>query len=500
MKKYYRNNIKIYNSLSGEKELFKPLTPQHVGMYVCGPTVYNKVHLGNCRTFIFFDLVFRYLKYIGYKVRYIRNITDVGHLENDNDEGEDKINKKAYLEKIEPMEIAQKYTLDFHKSLHLLNTLPPSIEPIATGHIIEQIELIKILIKKGFAYNIDGSIYFNTKVYNKQYNYGILSNQKINNYIVQYRKIKEQNKKHNIQDFALWKKGSPFHIMNWPSPWGKGFPGWHIECTSMSIKYLGKTFDIHGGGIDLKFPHHECELAQNQAIYGHPSISYWMHTNILTLNGQKMSKSTNNILLLEEIMLNLENNYLNKVFHPTIIRFFMLQAHYRSILDFSSDMLDSSERDYYRIIKSLDNLETISIGDISNLDILSWCKKCYEAMNDDFNTPLLISQLFKGVKYIDILYKKQAQLTLVDFILFKETMHDFIFKVLGLEIISDKLGEKIDDSESLIDLFIQLRNQERHKKNWILSDWIRKKLFVLGIDLQDTKKGTIFKRLRNYKR
>ncbi|XCI74998.1 MAG: cysteine--tRNA ligase [Flavobacteriales bacterium] len=491
MRQQYDRQVKIYNSFSGKKELFKPITPGHVGMYVCGPTVYNQVHLGNCRTFISFDLVFRYLKHLGYNLHYVRNITDVGHLENDTDEGEDKISKKARLEQLEPMEIVQKYTLDFHHILRLFNTVPPSIEPIATGHIIEQIEWIKKLIKKGLAYDIDGSVYFDVKTYNIEYDYGALSRRKINELIVQTRPLEGQEGKRNPQDFALWKRAAPEHIMRWPSPWGEGFPGWHLECTAMSVKYLGDTFDIHGGGIDLKFPHHECELAQAQGVYGKPPVHYWMHANMLTLNGQKMSKSTGNVLLPESLFSGM-NDFLEKAFHPSIVRFFILQAHYRNVLDFSNNAIVAAERGYYRLMDAFESLAELSAGTISAFDVVAWHQKCYKAMNDDFNSPVLIAQLFEAVRYIDALCKGDAQLTATDLDLLKLTMHNFIFEVLGLESVKREYPKMPNCPQALIQLLIALRDQARHEKNWALSDQIRDELARLGIQLQDGKGSITF--------
>lgn len=494
MKQQHNRSVRIYNSLINNKEPFSPVTPGYVGMYVCGPTVYNQVHLGNCRTFISFDLVFRYLKHIGYTLRYVRNITDVGHLEDD-DEGEDKILKKARLERLEPMELAQKYTLDFHRILHLFNTLPPTIEPTATGHIIEQIELIKKLLENGMAYEVDESVYFDVKAYDAQRGYGFLSNRKIDDLIPRTRPLEGQSGKRNPQDFALWKKAAPSHIMRWSSPWGEGFPGWHLECTAMSVKYLGPTFDIHGGGMDLKFPHHECELAQAQAAYGQSSVRYWMHANMLTLNGQKMSKSTGNVLLPKEIFSG-ENNFLAKAFHPSVVRFFILQAHYRSVLDFSDNALIAAERGYYRLMEALDTLEGVSSGTISDFDVSAWRERSYEAMDDDFNSPILITQLFEAVRYINELKKGQVQLTARDLCLLKRTMYDFIFEVLGLESVRYNSEETTNRSKALIQLFITLRNQARHEKNWTLSDQIRDELLSLGIQLKDRKEGTIFEIIR----
>ncbi|MBT8292713.1 MAG: cysteine--tRNA ligase, partial [Eudoraea sp.] len=352
MQLYKTQRLKVYNSLSSTKELFEPINEGHVGMYVCGPTVYSNVHLGNCRTFMSFDMIFRYLRHLGYKVRYVRNITDAGHLEDDADEGEDKISKKARLEQIEPMEVVQRYTVDFHNILQKFNFLPPSIEPTATGHIIEQIEIIKDILDKGYAYEINDSVYFDVKKFNEDYEYGKLSGRKLEDMISNTRELAAQDEKKNSQDFALWKKAEPQHIMRWPSPWGDGFPGWHLECTAMSTKYLGENFDIHGGGMDLKFPHHECEIAQAEASNGQSPVKYWLHANMLTLNGKKMAKSTGNNILPEEIFTG-NNNILSKAFSPSVVRFFMMQAHYTSILDLSNEALLASEKGYQRLMEAI---------------------------------------------------------------------------------------------------------------------------------------------------
>ena len=395
------SSLVVFNSLTSKKETFKSISPNKVGMYVCGPTVYSNVHLGNCRTFISFDLIFRYLQHLGYKVRYVRNITDVGHLENDSDYGEDRIAKKARLESIEPMEVVQRYTLDFRDTMTKFNALPPSIEPTATGHIVEQIELIKKIINQGDAYEVNGSVYFDVIKFNKKTTYGKLSGRKIEELIHNTRSLEGQIDKKNPQDFALWKKAEPEHIMHWPSPWSEGFPGWHLECTAMSQKYLGSQFDIHGGGMDLKFPHHECEIAQAESVYKKSPVNYWLHANMLTLNGKKMAKSTGNNILPDQ-MFSGENKVFKKAFSPMVVRFFMLQAHYRSIVDISEIALEASEKGFNRLvegIKTLDNLVASSIT--SEFDLKAWKEKCYGAMNDDFNSPILIGYLFDAVKYIN---------------------------------------------------------------------------------------------------
>lgn len=417
MNLYKTQELKVYNSLSAQKEAFTPLIEGYVGMYVCGPTVYSNVHLGNCRTFISFDLVFRYLKHLGYKVRYVRNITDAGHLENDADVGEDRIAKKARLEQIEPMEVVQRYTVDFHNTLAKFNNLEPSIEPTATGHIIEQIEIIKEIIQKGFAYEVNGSVYFDVLKFNASNHYGKLSKRNVEDLIHNTRELDGQSDKKNPQDFALWKKAEPQHIMRWPSPWSDGFPGWHLECTAMSTKYLGEQFDIHGGGMDLKFPHHECEIAQAEACNGHSPVNYWMHANMLTLNGKKMAKSTGNNILPNEIFSG-ENTILSKPFSPSVTRFFILQAHYRSILDFSNDALEASEKGYYRLMEAIQMLDRLPVADKSSVDIATWIQSGYDAMNDDFNSPILIAQLFEAVRYINLIKDGKEQITATDLSLF----------------------------------------------------------------------------------
>ena len=487
---YQNQALKLYNSLSGEKETFVPLHEGAVGMYVCGPTVYSNVHLGNCRTFISFDLIFRYLKHLGYKVRYVRNITDVGHIEDDADEGEDKIAKKARLEKLEPMEIVQQYSVDFHQILELFNNLPPSIEPTATGHIIEQIETVKKIIENGYAYESNGSVYFDVVKFDKTHHYGKLSGRNLEDMISNTRDLSGQDEKRNSQDFALWKKAEPEHIMRWPSPWGDGFPGWHLECTAMSTKYLGNHFDIHGGGMDLKFPHHECEIAQNEACTGQSPVNYWMHANMLTLNGKKMSKSTGNNILPREIFSG-NNDKLSKAFSPSVARFFMLQAHYRSILDFSNDAIVASEKGYNRLMEAIDSLEGIENNSASTLDIAAWKQSCYDAMNDDFNSPILIAQLFEGVKFVNLLKDGKETLTAQDLELLSKAMNTFVFEVLGLrnEAAEEANNEKL---ESVVNMLIGMRNEARANKDFALSDQIRNKLTDLGIELKDTKEGTTF--------
>jgi cysteinyl-tRNA synthetase len=487
---YKKQTLKIYNSLSGEKEIFTPINEGNVGMYVCGPTVYSNVHLGNVRTFMSFDVIFRYLKHIGYRVRYVRNITDVGHIVDDIDEGEDKIAKKARLEQLEPMEVVQRYTVDFHEVLKLYNFLPPSIEPTATGHIIEQIAIIKKIIDNGIGYVANGSVYFDVVKFNETNHYGKLSGRNIEDMLANTRDLDGQSDKRNPQDFALWKKAEPQHIMRWPSPWSDGFPGWHLECTAMSTKYLGNHFDIHGGGMDLKFPHHECEIAQNEACTGQTPVNYWLHANMLTLNGKKMAKSTGNNILPREILTG-ENTILSKAFSASVARFFMLQAHYRSILDFSDDAIVAAEKGYKRLMEAMDSLKDLKTSSNSTIDIASWKQLCYDAMNDDFNTPILIAQLFEGVRFINLLKEEKETLTAEDLKTFAAAMNSFVFDVLGLEDenVSDNNNDKL---EGTINMLIEMRKQARENKNFALSDQIRDQLIALGIQLKDGKESTTF--------
>ena len=487
---YSSQSLKIYNSLSGEKETFKPIHEGNVGMYVCGPTVYSNVHLGNVRTFMSFDVIFRYFLHLDYKVRYVRNITDVGHIVDDVDEGEDKIAKKARLEQLEPMEVVQRYTVDFHEILSAFNFLPPSIEPTATGHIIEQIEIIKKIIDKGIGYEANGSVYFDVVKFNETNHYGVLSGRNIEDMLANTRDLDGQSDKRNPQDFALWKKAEPQHIMRWPSPWSDGFPGWHLECTAMSTKYLGNHFDIHGGGMDLKFPHHECEIAQNEACTGQTPVNYWMHANMLTLNGKKMAKSTGNNILPREILTG-ENTILSKAFSASVARFFMLQAHYRSILDFSDDAIVAAEKGYKRLMEAMASLKDIPDGTSSSIDIQSWKQLCYDAMNDDFNTPILIAQLFEGVRFVNLLKEGKETLNAEDLNSFAKAMNAFVFAVLGLE--DEKVSDSSNDKlEGTIHMLIEMRKQARDNKNFALSDQIRDQLIALGIQLKDGKEGTTF--------
>ena len=493
MKSDYYKDLKIYNSLSGKKEYFVPINKKNVGMYVCGPTVYNNAHLGNCRTFISFDLINRYISHLGYKVRYVRNLTDVGHLENDSDSGEDKISKKARIEKLEPMEIVQKYTLDFHQIMEKFNTLSPNIEPTATGHIIEQIDSIKLILESGYAYEKNGSIYFDVLKFNKKGTYGKLSGRKIDDMLNNSRILDGSSDKKNPQDFALWKKAEDNHIMFWNSPWGKGFPGWHLECTSMSKKYLGEYFDIHGGGMDLKFPHHDCEIAQSEAITNKNPAKYWMHTNMLTLNGKKMSKSIDNFILPNEIFSG-NNKIFNKEFSPNVVKFFMYQAHYRSVLDISNNALLASEKGLNKILDGFNLISNLKCNDkSSDFDVKKWVSNCYSRMNDDFNTPMLIAEIFECNRYINNVYLGSKNLNKKDKEKIKHTLEFFLNDILGLNTKKEKnfLDNKI--SSELIGLLIKLRNQSRVNKDFELSDQIRNDLLKIGVQLNDDKNESSYK-------
>ena len=486
--------LAVYNSLSGKKESFKPLLPDHVGMYVCGPTVYSNVHLGNCRTFISFDLIFRYLQHLGYKVRYVRNITDAGHLENDADEGEDRIAKKARLESIEPMEVVQRYTVDFRDTMKQFNTLPPSIEPTATGHIVEQIELIKKIMDEGYAYEVNGSVYFDVLRFDKDIPYGKLSGRNIEELIHNSRALDGQSDKKNPQDFALWKKAEPQHIMRWPSPWSDGFPGWHLECTAMSTKYLGTQFDIHGGGMDLKYPHHECEIAQAESVYKKSPVNYWIHANMLTLKGKKMAKSTGNNILPNE-MFSGENSIFNKPFSPMVVRFFMMQAHYRSIVDLSESALEASEKGFHRLVDALQKLDSLEVSENSSgFELESWTQSCYTAMNDDFNSPVLIAHLFDAVKYINAVSNGLHQISAEDLTSLSKAIKSFFYEVLGLQ--TPEKSEKNSDVSQLeetLELLIKLRDKARANKDFETSDLIRNRLQKIKIQINDTAEGSTFK-------
>ncbi|MFV0150629.1 cysteine--tRNA ligase [Empedobacter falsenii] len=484
------NQLKLHNSLTGQKETFEPINQDNVGMYVCGPTVYSNVHLGNVRTFMSFDMIYRYLKFLGYKVRYVRNITDAGHLTDDGNVENDRFVKQSKLERLEPMEIVQKYTVDFHQVLEKFNLLPPTIEPTATGHILEQIALTEKLIDLGLAYEVNGSVYFDVEAYNKKgLNYGELSNRNIEELINNTRDLDGQGEKKNPVDFALWKNASPAHIMRWASPWGDGFPGWHLECTVMSTKYLGDFFDIHGGGMDLKFPHHECEIAQAKGSNGHEPVKYWMHANMLTMNGQRMSKSTGNYILPMQLV-NGENNFFEKAFHPSVVRFCFLQAHYRSVLDISNEAMLASEKGYNRLVEALKTLENITPKKISTVNIDELEAKLYTAMDDDFNTPIMIAHLFDAVKMINSIKDSFENITTEDLERLKAIMNGFVHDVLGLD--TEAVNESSDKLDGVVKMLIEMRNQARVDKNWALSDQIRDQLSDLGIQLKDGAEGTTY--------
>jgi len=487
--KFKENTIQIYNTLSGEKEIFKPITEGFVGLYVCGPTVYSNVHLGNVRTFMSFDMINRYFRYLDYKVRYVRNITDAGHLTDDGTVENDRFVKQSRLEKLEPMEIVQKYTVDFHSILEQFNFLNPDVEPTATGHIVEQWEIIEKLLDKGLAYISNESVYFDVLKYNENENYGELSNRNIEELFTNTRDLDGQNEKKNPQDFALWKKASPEHIMKWKSPWGVGFPGWHLECTAMSTKYLGETFDIHGGGMDLKFPHHECEIAQAKGSNGKKPVNYWMHTNMLTLNGQRMSKSTGNYINPAEL-LNGDNTFFDKAIQPSVVRFFFMQTHYRSTLDLTNDAVMASEKGMQRLFEAYNQIEKIQTSATTSVSIENWKQSCYDAMNDDFNTPILIANLFEGVKYIYAFLSGNETITKEDKKTLQQIFKDFMFDILGLQ--DSKTQSSSDKINSVMEVLISLRNEARANKNWALSDDIRDKLSENGIVLKDGKEGTTF--------
>ncbi|OQX76586.1 MAG: cysteine--tRNA ligase [Bacteroidetes bacterium 4484_249] len=477
----------IYNTLSRKKELFEPLNPPFVGMYVCGPTVYGDAHLGHARPAISFDLVYRYLKHIGYKVRYVRNITDVGHLINDADAGEDKIAKKARLEQLEPMEVVQYYTNRYHRDMDNLNVLRPSIEPHASGHIIEQIEMARKIFDAGYAYEKNGSVYFDVAKYDKTNNYGVLSGRKLDEMIATTRELEGQEEKQNPADFALWKKAQPEHIMRWPSPWSDGFPGWHIECSVMGAKYLGEQFDIHGGGMDLLFPHHESEIAQSVAANGKQPVKYWMHNNMITLNGQKMGKSLGNAISLEDFFKG-NHKLLDRPYSPMTIRFFMLQAHYRSTLDFSNEALQAAEKGFIKLMSAIHTIEKLKASDKSSSDIKGLRDRCYDSMNDDFNSPILISHLFEGVRITNSIKNGKETISAEDLKILKKTMHDFVFGILGLK--EEDAGEKNELVDELMKTIISIRQNARENKDYATSDLIRDDLAKMSIKIKDTKEGS----------
>ena len=490
-------NLLIYNTLTRSKVLFEPIHAPNVGMYVCGPTVYGDPHLGHARPAITFDILFRYLKHLGYKVRYVRNITDVGHLEHDADEGDDKIEKKARLEQLEPMEIAQYYTNRYHDAMKALNVLPPSIEPHATGHIIEQEQLVKEIIDNGYAYESNGSVYFDIEKYNKEHKYGILSHRNLDDVINNSRELDGVGEKHNQVDFALWKKAQPEHIMRWPSPWSDGFPGWHCECTAMGRKYLGKQFDIHGGGMDLIFPHHECEIAQAVASQGEPMVKYWMHNNMITINGQKMGKSLGNFITLEQFFTG-NHELLKQAFSPMAIRFFILSAHYRGTVDFSNDALVASEKGLERLMNGLNDLDRITPTDKCDDETMKVVKelrqKCYDAMNDDLATPLVISHLFEACSTVNKLLDHKATICQDCLDELKQVMRLFAFDILGLR---DEKADNNEDREEaygkVVDMVLSLRAKARANKDWVTCDQIRDALKDAGFEVKDTKDGCVWK-------
>jgi cysteinyl-tRNA synthetase len=484
------NNMLIYNTLSRKKEEFVPFNSPFVGMYVCGPTVYGDAHLGHARPAITFDLVFRYLSHVGYRVRYVRNITDVGHLENDADEGEDKIGKKARLEQLEPMEIVQLYSDRYHANMDQLNVRKPSIEPHASGHIIEQIELIKKIMAAGLAYESGGSIYFDVAKYNESHHYGILSGRVLEDMLSNTRVLEGQDEKRNSFDFALWKKAQPEHIMRWPSPWGEGFPGWHLECSAMSCKYLGESFDIHGGGMDLMFPHHEAEIAQSMAANGKAPVHYWMHNNMITINGQKMGKSLGNFITLDQLFTG-DHPQLEQAYSPMTIRFFILQAHYRSTVDFSNEALQASERGFHRLMSATETLKKLKASEVSSVDVAAVRKACYDAMNDDFNSPLVIAALFEVARISNVVNDGKETLTAEDISLLQNTFDTFAFEVLGLkdEVTSGGQSETV---EGLMGLILNIRQNARTTKDWSTSDLIRDELKKMSIQVKDTKDGPVW--------
>ena len=485
--------MNIYNTLSRRKEVFEPVNPPFVGIYVCGPTVYGDAHLGHARPAITFDLVFRYLQYLGYKVRYVRNITDVGHLTNDSDDGEDKIEKKAKADKLEPMEIVQYYTNRYQKNMEQLNTLPPSIEPHASGHIIEQEALVQRILDNGFASVSDGSVYFDVEAYNKKYHYGKLSGRRVEELLANTRQLDGQEEKRHPADFALWKKATPEHIMRWPSPWSDGFPGWHLECSCMSQKYLGDRFDIHGGGLDLQFPHHECEIAQSTAAYGHDAVKYWMHNNMVTIKGKKMGKSLGNFITLDQLFSG-ENEVLDQGYSPMTVRFFILQAHYRSPLDFSNDALKAAEKGYERLMASVTALDKIVAGTENTVDVDGLAEKCWEAMNDDFNTPILIAHLFDGVRVINSLVAGNEKIDRENLEKLKKLYHDLIFDILGLRAETESVSRDHEVLGKVLDMVMSIRTEAKQKKDWATSDKIRDELKNIGITLEDSPTGVRWKK------
>ncbi len=484
-----KNNLHIYNTLTRRLEKFDPATPPFTGLYVCGPTVYGDAHLGHARPAITFDLVFRYLKHLGYKVRYVRNITDVGHLEGDADSGEDKITKKARLEQLEPMEIVQYYSDRYHEDMARLNVQKPSIEPRASGHIIEQIEMVKAILDAGYAYEVDGSVYFDVKKYNEQHHYGKLSGRNVEEMMAGNRELEGQEEKRHPADFALWKKASPTHLMRWPSPWGEGFPGWHLECSAMSAKYLGKEFDIHGGGMDLLFPHHECEIAQSNATFGKDTVRYWMHNNMITINGQKMGKSLGNFITLREFF-DGKHDELTKAYSPLTIRFFILQAHYRSTLDFSNEALQAADKGLQRLLQASETLNQLQPSETSSTKIPDLAKKCHTAMQDDFNSPVAIAHLFDAVKTINAVRDQRETLCGKDLEALRKTFHLFLEDIFGLNAEHGGHGQQDELLEELMELILELRKKARENKDWETADRLRDALQQMNIIIKDSKEGS----------
>ncbi len=491
------SKLHIYNTYTASKELFEPITEGYVGMYVCGPTVSGQSHLGHARPYVTFDVVNRYLKHLGYKVRYVRNITDAGHFEEEGREARDKVGETAQIEKLEPMEIVQKYTNLFHWAMHKFNNLDPSIEPTATGHIIEQQEMIKDIMEKGYAYEVNGSVYFDVKKYADKYPYGKLSGRKIDDLLETTRELEGQDEKKNKVDFALWKKAPAAHIQRWPSPWGEGFPGWHIECSSMSKKYLGDKFDIHGGGMDLKFPHHESEIAQSEIANGCMMAKYWMHNNMITIEGKKMGKSYNNVITMTELFSG-GHPILEQAYHPMVVRFYILQTHYRSTLDFSNEALQGAEKGLRRIMNGYETLQKLSTENPTSTkpdeekEILTMCQECHEAINDDFNTAIVLSKLFELTNFVNAVkdgHKKMDVLSAESLATLKNTFHDFLIEIFGLEPVQSEDNEYL---QSVMELVLELRAKAREDKDWATSDLIRDQLKEAGIQVLDTKDGSDF--------
>jgi cysteinyl-tRNA synthetase len=486
-----KQELSLYNTLTRKKEKFEPLNPPFVGLYVCGPTVYSDVHLGNCRTFISFDLIYRYLLHLGYKVRYVRNITDAGHLEGDRDEGDDKFAKKARLEQVEPMEIVQRYTLGFHEVMRAFNTLPPSIEPTATGHICEQIEMTKRIIENGYAYEVNGSVYFDVEKYTREHNYGELTNRKLEDLLENTRELGGQDEKKGRLDFALWIKAKPEHLMRWPSPWGWGFPGWHIECSAMSTKYLGETFDLHGGGMDLQATHHTNEIAQSRACSHQAPANYWLHTNMLTVNGVRMSKSAGNGFLPEELFTG-NHPLLEKGYAPMSVRFFMMQTHYRSTLDFSNEALQAAEKGFAKLMNAVKTMTHLKTSSSSTSNIQALADQCYVAMNDDFNSPVLIAHLFEAVRIINSVNDGKESITSEDLKLLQQTVYTFVFEVMGLKSEQENQGTGNKALDTVMNLILAQRDEAKKRKDFAVSDQIRDLLLAGGISIKDTKEGTVW--------